>query len=197
MRISGSRIVVAGTALLVLVAGLLVGWAALRAPSDRTTPARPPAPASPAAAPPAPAESAAPATTGAPAPGASRAVAALGVLRAWDRARAAAWARGDPRALAALYVPGARAGVADVAMLRRWHARGLRVRGMSMQVLAAEVRVRAPDRLVLVVTDRLAGAVAVPGGLPLPRDQPTTRRLDLRRVGGRWLLAASVELSPG
>lgn len=192
MRISGSRIVVAGTALLVLVAGLLVGWAALRAPSDRTTPARPPAPASPAAA-----ASAAPATPGAPAPGASRAVAALGVLRAWDRARAAAWARGDPRALAALYVPGARAGVADVAMQRRWHARGLRVRGMSMQVLAAEVRVRAPDRLVLVVTDRLAGAVAVPGGLPLPRDQPTTRRLDLRRVGGRWLLAASVELSPG
>lgn len=192
MRISGSRIVIAGTALLVLVAGLLVGWAALRAPSDRTTPARPPAPASPAAA-----ASAAPATPGAPAPGASRAVAALGVLRAWDRARAAAWARGDPRALAALYVPGARAGVADVAMLRRWHARGLRVRGMSMQVLAAEVRVRAPDRLVLVVTDRLAGAVAVPGGLPLPRDQPTTRRLDLRRVGGRWLLAASVELSPG
>lgn len=192
MRISGSRIVVAGTALLVLVAGLLVGWAALRAPSDRTTPARPPAPASPAAA-----ASAAPATPGAPAPGASRAVAALGVLRVWDQARAAAWARGDPRALAALYVPGARAGVADVAMLRRWHARGLRVRGMSMQVLAAEVRVRAPDRLVLVVTDRLAGAVAVPGGLPLPRDQPTTRRLDLRRVGGRWLLAASVELSSG
>ncbi|MEV5001855.1 hypothetical protein [Nocardioides sp. LML1-1-1.1] len=180
MRLSGSRIVLAGTALLVLAVGLLAGWAALRPhPPGGTTPAAPPAARPPVAA----------------RVGEAPAAAALAVLREWDRARAAAWERGDPVALRSLYVPGSRAGRADVAMLRRWQERGLRVRGMRMQVLAVAVRARGPDRVVLVVTDRLVGAVAVPGALPLPRDQPTTRRLELRRVGGRWLLAGAVPLS--
>lgn len=182
MHLSGSRIVLAGTALLVLAVALLAGWAALRPdPPGGTTRADPVASGAPAATP----------------AGAAPAVAALAVLRDWDRARAAAWEQGDPAALRALYVPGSRAGTADLAMLRRWQERGLRVRGMRTQVLAAAVRAHSPDRFVLVVTDRLVGAVAVPGALPLPRDQPTTRRLELRRVGGRWLLAASVPLSRG
>lgn len=182
MRLSGSRTVLNCTALLVLAVALLAGWAALRPdPPGGTTHAAPPASRPPAAAP----------------VHADPAVAALAVLRQWDQARAAAWERGDPAALRSLYVPGSRAGKADVAMLSRWRERGLRVRGMRTQVLAAAVRVRGPDRVVLVVTDRLVGAVAVPGGEPLPRDQPTTRRLELRRVGGRWLLAGSVPLSRG
>ncbi len=68
---------------------------------------------------------------------------------------------------------------------------------MRTQVLVVDVRTRTPDRLVLVVTDRLLGAVAVPGGLPLPRDQPSTRRLELRRVAGRWLMAGVVPFSRG
>ena len=41
---------------------------------------------------------------------------------------------------------------------------------------------------MLVVTDRLVGATAVGGGqrVALPRDDPTTRRVTLRRVGGAW-----------
>jgi hypothetical protein len=127
------------------------------------------------------------------------------VLRDWDRARAAAWSSGDPDVLAGLYVDGSRAGATDVAMLRAWRERGLRVEGMSMQVLAVELRERTERRLVLVVTDRLVGAVAVTwsrdgccatsstNGVQLPRDQVSTRTLVFRRTGGRWLLASAQE----
>lgn len=122
---------------------------------------------------------------------------AVSVLRQWDRARAAAWAAGDPDALAELYVAGSGAGERDVAMLRRWSARGLRVRGMGMQVLQVEVRDRAERRLVLVVTDRLTGAVAVRESdgaqWTLPADRADTRRLVFRRTPEGWRLASSYD----
>lgn len=123
----------------------------------------------------------------------TRAVSSLAILRDWDRSRAAAWADGDARALARLYVDGSGAGARDVAMLRAWRDRGLRVEGMSMQVLAVELRTRTARRVVLVVTDRLVGAQAVGRGdrRALPRDDPTTRRLVFRQVGGRWLLESA------
>lgn len=129
--------------------------------------------------------------------GVAPAVGSLAVLRDWDRARSRAWARGDPRALARLYVPGSAAGRRDLAMLRAWSGRGLRVEGMRTQVLAVELRTRTARRLVLVVTDRLTGAVAVSDGAgalarrALPRDGPTTRRLVFRRLAGRWLLSSA------
>jgi hypothetical protein len=118
-------------------------------------------------------------------------VAALGVLRAWDVRRAAAWAAGDEAALAALYTDGSAAGRRDRAMLGRYVARGLRVRGMRMQVLAGKVRSRTAGRIVLVVTDRLAHAVAVRRGtrVVLPRDRATRRTVVLRRVTGEWRVA--------
>jgi hypothetical protein len=118
-------------------------------------------------------------------------VAALGVLRAWDVRRAAAWAAGDGAALAALYTDGSAAGRRDRAMLGRYVARGLRVRGMRMQVLAGKVRSRTAGRIVLVVTDRLAHAVAVRRGtrVVLPRDRATRRTVVLRRVTGEWRVA--------
>lgn len=121
------------------------------------------------------------------------AVRALVVLRDWDRARARAWGRGDPRALSRLYADGSVAGRRDVAMLRRWSARGLRVRGMSMQLLGVRLQARTPRRIVLVVTDRLVAAYAVGGGrrYPLPRDNASTRRLEFRRVEGRWVLRSA------
>lgn len=176
--VPGSVLVATATVLL-LAAGLVVR-AALHHPPARTTPA-------------------APATAVAPAArdvGVVRAVGSLAVLHDWDRARAAAWAAGDPAALRDLYAPGSAAGRADVAMLRRWTARGLRVEGMAMQVLAVELRLRTDRRLVLVVTDRLVGAVAVgPGGRrsDLPRDGATRRRLEFRWIAGDWLLASAVE----
>jgi hypothetical protein len=118
-------------------------------------------------------------------------VAALGVLRAWDVRRAAAWAAGDEAALAALYTDGSAAGRRDRAMLGRYVARGLRVPGMRMQVLAGKVRSRTAGRIVLVVTDRLAHAVAVrrETRVVLPRDRATRRTIVLRRVAGEWRVA--------
>lgn len=115
----------------------------------------------------------------------------LTVLHAWDVRRARAWARGDRGALRDLYVPGSVAGRRDVAMLAAWEERGMRVRGMRMQVLAAEVREATADRVRLVVTDRLASAVAVGRGtrVVLPRDAASTRTVLLRRWAGEWRVA--------
>ena len=117
-----------------------------------------------------------------------RRAAALAVLRAWDVRRAAAWAAGDEAALAALYTTGSSAGRRDRAMLRRYVARGLRVRGLRMQVLAGSVRDRTTDRIELLVTDRVAHAVAVGRGVRagLPRDRMSRRTVVLRRVAGEW-----------
>ncbi|NYD42204.1 hypothetical protein [Nocardioides panaciterrulae] len=135
------------------------------------------------------------------------AVPATAALHAWDRRRARAWARGDVAGLRALYVAGSRAGAHDAAMLRAWVRRGLRVRGMETQLLRVRVRGHAADRLALMVTDRLTGAVAVGGGrggaspsrggpgpppapMPLPVDAPSTRRVVLVRQAGAWRVAS-------
>lgn len=112
------------------------------------------------------------------------------VLAAWDERRAAAWEAGDVRALSRLYVDGSRTGAADVRLLRHYRSRGLRVAGLTTQVLALDVVERAPSRLVLVVTDRVAGGRAVGGSSPvsLPADRASTRRVVLAREGGRWLV---------
>ncbi|WP_136520866.1 hypothetical protein [Cellulomonas telluris] len=59
--------------------------------------------------------------------------------------------------------------------------------GLTTQVLSLEVLERGPHRLVLVVTDRVAGGVAVGGAVPvtLPRDRASTRRVVLTREPGR------------
>lgn len=113
------------------------------------------------------------------------------VLAAWDARRAAAWAEGDPAALASLYVDGAGAGAADVRLLRDYLGRGLRVEGLTTQVLALRVVGRSADRLELVVTDRVVGARAVGAGAPvaLPVGRPSTRRVVLVRDDGRWVVA--------
>ncbi|GAA4714964.1 hypothetical protein [Nocardioides conyzicola] len=120
---------------------------------------------------------------------------ASAVLHGWDDQRAASWVAGDPAALRSLYAPGSPAGRADVAMLRQWQRRGLRVEGMRMQLLEVDVHRASARRLDLVVTDRLVGAVAVGPGVrrSLPRDGFTTRRVVLVRSGGEWRVAQVVE----
>jgi hypothetical protein len=84
-------------------------------------------------------------------------------------------------------------------MLRAWVARGLVVRGMATQLLAVrEVRLTA-STWTLRVTDRLVGGDAVGRGArrPLPHDAPTTRTVELRRVGGSWLVSAVQPIEPG
>lgn len=112
------------------------------------------------------------------------------ILAAWDERRAAAWAAGDAEALTRMYVAGSRTGAADVRLLRHYRERGLSVTGLTTQVLALDVAVESPSRLVLVVTDRLVAGRAVGGGaqVALPADRASTRRVVLRREGGRWLV---------
>jgi hypothetical protein len=117
---------------------------------------------------------------------------ALRVLRSWDHRRAVAYARADAGALADLYVTGSRTGSADVALLRGYRSRGLRVAGMRTQVLVVRVVHRADHRLALLVTDVLAGGFASGVGdhrWALPHDRPSTHRVVLVRSGHVWRVA--------
>ncbi len=110
------------------------------------------------------------------------------VLRVWDHRRAAAWSHADPAALTQLYTGGSRAGARDVAELRRWRDRGLRVVGLRQQVAEIHVRDATSRRLVLQVTDRTVDGVAVDGHrrTTLPGSAWTTHRIRLLRAEGRW-----------
>jgi hypothetical protein len=122
--------------------------------------------------------------------------AAVRVLHHWDLRRSRAYARGSVPALRDLYVD--RAGVADVRLLRAYAARGFRVTGMRMQLLAVAVLAQAPRRWRLRVTDRLDGAVAVAAGrrTVLPCDRASTRVVQLvRGADGRWRVASVREVS--
>lgn len=125
----------------------------------------------------------------------------IAVLTGWDRRRAAAYSAGDTDALRALYRPGSATGSADLALLESYADRGLRVRDMRMQLLAVDVVDSGPRRVVLDVTDRLVGAVAVregdggqrraedPESVALPADRPDRRRVVLLLLDGAWVVA--------
>jgi len=123
---------------------------------------------------------------------------AVEVLRTWDVRRAAAWSSADRRALRSLYTPGSRTGRADVALLGAYAARGVDVAGLRMQLLAVDVVERTADRVVLVVTDRLAHVEASHDGraLALPSDLPSTHRVTLVRAGETWLVAEVAPARP-
>ncbi|WP_166390242.1 hypothetical protein [Nocardioides ochotonae] len=114
------------------------------------------------------------------------------VLADWDARRAEAWAAGDAVALSGLYVPSSVAGQRDVEMLVAWTRRGLVVRDLRTQLLRLDVRRAGPERLVLDVTDRLVGGVAVGPGVrqALPVDRASRRVIVLRRAGELWQVAA-------
>jgi hypothetical protein len=123
-----------------------------------------------------------------------RAAAAAALMHGWDDRRARAWASGDVGALRSLYTARSAAGRADRSMLRAWVGRGLRVEDLRMQLLAVRVREWSDRRVVLAVTDRLAGGIAVGEGVsvPLPRDGVSTRTVTLLRDAGDWRVAAVV-----
>ncbi len=69
--------------------------------------------------------------------------------------------------------------------------------GLQTQVLAFDVVTQSQSRLVLVVTDRARGGVAVGarGSRELPTDRASTRRLVLVKVSGRWLVSGVRDLA--
>jgi len=158
------------TVVLVVLAATLLLTGALQACRSDTPPARAPAMA----------------------PSTARPDDPLVTLRRWDRRRAAAYSDGDTSALRRLYVPRSAVRRRDVRLLRRYAARGLRVTGMQTQLLAARLRSQRPDRLVLAVTDRVTGAVAVGRGthVRLPAGAPRDRVVVLVRTAGGWRVAA-------
>lgn len=116
--------------------------------------------------------------------------AALRALHGWDERRAEAFARGDEAALRRLYAAGSRTGRADVALLRSYARRGLRVEDLDMQVIRLEVDHSSAEALDLVVVDRVTGARAVGGGhsIALPVDRASSRRIEMVRQQGEWLV---------
>lgn len=116
---------------------------------------------------------------------------ALGVLRAWDARRAAAWRAKDPAVLRALYVPGSSALAGDLALLRAYADRGLVVRRLEAQVFAAQVLHRSPRVLRLRVHDRTSATVRGGSGQESVRvSDPAQRILELRRIGAAWRMAS-------
>ncbi len=132
------------------------------------------------------------ATTGADttSTGRGRAPDVVATLAGWDARRAEAWAQADVEGLRDLYVAGSRTGRRDTRMLQAYADRGLRVHGLRTQVLRARVLRRDDRAAVVLVTDRMRGAVAVGGDQPvsLPADRASTREITLRLVSGEWLV---------
>lgn len=141
-------------------------------------------------APSAPADAPAPRATAVAGPTEPR---SLRVLHAWDARRAAAYSRGDVAALRGLYVRGASAGEQDVAMLRRYVARGLTVEHLVMQVVEADVLVDRRGVVRLRVCERVADGRVTGAGAPvsLPRDRPDRHEVTLVRRDGRWLVRSA------
>jgi len=116
---------------------------------------------------------------------------ALQILHAWDAGRARAWSEVDTHALRSLYVSGARAGRADLRLLRAYRVRGFVVRRLVTQVFAVRVLHRDSLAMELSVFDRVAGGEVVRDGhaVALHSSRPVTRTLEFRRVHGGWRVA--------
>ncbi|WP_181311255.1 hypothetical protein [Nocardioides campestrisoli] len=121
------------------------------------------------------------------------------LVRAWDRRRAEAWAKGEPRLLRPLYTPDSRTGRRDVRMLDRYRERGLRVEGLRTQLLSVRAVREEADLLVLEVTDRVSAAEVVGEGLrrELPADAPSRREITWRQETGEWLVHEVFDLPGG
>ena len=102
----------------------------------------------------------------------------LGVLRSWDARRAEAYSAGDVAALRRLHVPGSLLARQDVAVLRRYRERGLRVTRLEQQVFSVDVHEAGARAVTMTVVERLA--------------RTSVRRSERRQGGsGQWVLPAS------
>lgn len=118
---------------------------------------------------------------------------AVGVLEQWEADRAAAYRATDPDALRALHVDGSIAGRRDVAVLRAYTQRGVRLdlRTVTDRLI---VLVATPGRVVVRRRARM-DAVARRAGerRVLPRQAARWQRLELVRSGQGWQLRRATE----
>lgn len=115
------------------------------------------------------------------------------VLESLLARRASAYAEANAAALASVYLPGSAVLERDREILRDWHRRGLTVRGASVRLHSVHLVDHSPDRAVLRVVDRLAGAVAVAtdgSTRALPHDRPTRHRVLLVKTVQGWRISS-------
>lgn len=106
------------------------------------------------------------------------------VVEAIDVLRADAWVRDDVEQLAGLYAT-PEAGRDDVALLRRYDDRNVRLSGVRM--IRSSCTPRGPDRVEVV--ERLGPTVAhLPDGTQrrLPQDSWNRRTITVAHVDGHW-----------
>jgi hypothetical protein len=113
-------------------------------------------------------------------------------LRALDQARSAAFARGDPARLRAVYVPGAPALERDQQVLARLTGAGLRAAGLRLAATSVTTADRSPDRVRLSVTDVMPPYRLVDTGGAVVAERPgrgaRSWNVVLARAGDRWLV---------
>lgn len=115
------------------------------------------------------------------------------VLARLSRMRELAWRRGQPQLLRRIYVPAAPELKRDQAMLRRYTARGLSVRGAELLFGPVRVVDRAPRVVRLRTVDQLRAAVAVSrhgDRLRLPLDRPTRHLITLCQTPEGWRITS-------
>jgi len=113
-------------------------------------------------------------------------------LRALDQARSAAFARGDPAGLRAVYAPGAPALERDQQVLARLTGAGLRAAGLRLAATSVTTAGRSPDRVRLSVTDVMPPYRLVDNGGAVVAERPgrgaRSWNVVLARAGDRWLV---------
>jgi hypothetical protein len=113
-------------------------------------------------------------------------------VSALDRARSAAFARGDPAGLQAVYAPGAPALSRDQHVLERLTGAGLRATGLRLTATSVVTAARSADRVRLAVTDVMPPYRLVDTGGAVVADRPgrgvRSWTVVLARAGGRWLV---------
>lgn len=113
------------------------------------------------------------------------------LLGGLDAARAHAFVTDDEAGLRDVYADD-RTARADIAVLRSYRERRLRLEGMLMVRESCRVTARSSRRMTLDVVDRLAPTrVRASDGAErdLPRDQPTRRVVILERTPAGWRVA--------
>lgn len=122
-----------------------------------------------------------------------------GVLDAIDGRRQRAWHRGDPSALARVFVAGSAELTADRRALVSYVRRGLHVDGVATSYRVMAVKRVGAGSAALLVVDRLGQAVARDDSghhAVLPTDRPSRQRISLRLIDGVWLIASVQDLEP-
>jgi hypothetical protein len=113
------------------------------------------------------------------------------VLGGLDAVRTEAFVTGDASRLRDVYADELAAKV-DVAVLRSYRERRLRLEGMALLRESCRVTDRSPGRVVLDVVDRLGPTAARTGDgkrLELPTDRPTRRTVVMHEIDDAWRIA--------